>query len=415
MQGTTARAPYVQVSFTLSQPLDHSDPNSSRFDQRLELLHLGDDAPVVLETEGYDMPVSINLDELSPVIGGNQLHIEHRFFGNNPLPRSNADWQFLSIAQAAADDHAVVMALKKIFKGPWLNTGASKGGETAVYHRRFYPNVVVATVAYVSPLVFGLDDQRFIPFMAQQGTPACHAAVNALMRRALQDRASFAALVTSYASGAGETFSLFPPDEAWETTVTSLPFTLWQYFDESTCDQAPEASASNDQVFQWISNVGQLDTDDDYYTKLFAPYDYQVETELGAPAIDLSSVADLLLYQNAPDPTLPADLPRAFDASALSDVAQWITNAGDHLLFVYGQNDPWTAGAVTLRSGDNLLLVAPNTNHDTADLTRLAPSDRAAAVAALSRWLKVPVATPTSGADRDQAPRRRWLPKRGRI
>ena len=42
---------------------------------------------------------------------------------------------------------------------------------TSVYHRRFYPDDVDATVAYVAPISFGAPDDRYIDFLANVGTP----------------------------------------------------------------------------------------------------------------------------------------------------------------------------------------------------------------------------------------------------
>ena len=52
---------------------------------------------------------------------------------------TSGDWEVLDIFQAAADHHRIVAALKSIYSGARINTGHSKGGMTAVFHRRFYP------------------------------------------------------------------------------------------------------------------------------------------------------------------------------------------------------------------------------------------------------------------------------------
>ena len=71
----------------------------------------------------------------------------------------------------AADEHAIVTALKTIYTGPYLSTGASKGGMTAVFYRRFYPDDVVGTVPYVAPLSFAAPDERYAAFLDSVGTP----------------------------------------------------------------------------------------------------------------------------------------------------------------------------------------------------------------------------------------------------
>ena len=57
----------------------------------------------------------------------NQISIEHRFFGESrPEP---ADWSKCMIEQMAADQHAIIAALRTVYDGACLTTGGSKGGE----------------------------------------------------------------------------------------------------------------------------------------------------------------------------------------------------------------------------------------------------------------------------------------------
>ena len=71
---------------------------------------------------------------------------------NRSAPAS-MDWSKLDIWQAATDHHRLVTALKPLYPARWISTGASKGGMASVYHRRFYPADVTATIAYVAPRV----------------------------------------------------------------------------------------------------------------------------------------------------------------------------------------------------------------------------------------------------------------------
>ena len=144
------------------QPADHDDPEGLTFRQRMTLLHIDADAPIVLHTSGYyayDQPFAA---ELTYVLGANQLHVEQRFF--EPSRPEPADWSLLTIEQAAADHHRIVEAMAPYYGGAWVSTGASKGGMTSVFHRRFYPDDVTATVAYVAPISHGAPDDSYQPF-----------------------------------------------------------------------------------------------------------------------------------------------------------------------------------------------------------------------------------------------------------
>ena len=387
-----------RVDFTFTQPLDHNGKHQRSFAQRGFMLHRSVKAPVVFETEGYELPEVATPDELAAMLGGNQIHLEHRFFHDNPHPQSNDDWKFLTIQQAAADHHAFVKALKTLYLKKWIATGASKGGETAVYFRRFYPNDVDATVAYVAPFCVGLRDARFAPFIAARAGGRYNQALTDVMRRVLQNRGNFDGILSTTAQADGLVFTLYPPDQALEYAVQGIPFTLWQYFDSSFADNAPTATSTDPYTFNWVANVGVLLFYDDADVRYFGPYDYQVDTQLGGPDEDDSAIADLLAHQSEPDPSLPSDLPTPFDATSMPDIIDWVSTEAQHIMFVYGENDPWTAGAVTLGAGPNAKYLAPNGNH-LSTIARLSDADRADAAAKLSSWLGIAVQAPAAQAE----------------
>ena len=49
-------------------------------------------------------------------------------------------------------------------KKAWISAGFSKGGQTAMYYRRFYPNDVKGTICFDSPLNFQQQEERIDAF-----------------------------------------------------------------------------------------------------------------------------------------------------------------------------------------------------------------------------------------------------------
>ena len=82
------------------------------------------------------------------------------------------------MANAAADHHRIVEVLKLIYPGKWIGTGISKGGQTAMFHRYFYPEDVDISVPYVAPLNFSTEDQRFIHFLTLWVREDCRARIS---------------------------------------------------------------------------------------------------------------------------------------------------------------------------------------------------------------------------------------------
>ena len=67
------------------------------------------------------------------------------------------------------------------------------------------------------------------------------------------------------------------------------------------------------------------------------------------------------------------------------DVDHWVRTRSERILFVYGENDPWSAERFTPSRRDSALYVAPGANHG-ANIARLSEADRAAATDTLRRW-----------------------------
>ena len=385
---------YFELHYT--QPADHNNPDGEQFDQYMTLLHTSRSAPMVLSTLGYGNYFGEDKTELTEMLAANQLKVEHRFFGTS-IP-SSSDWRLLDIRQAAADHHRITEALKPLSPGAWINTGHSKGGMAAVYQRRFYPDDVDATVAYVAPISFAAPDDRYVDFVANAGSPECNENLRAVQREALSRREVLLDYFEGYAGVWEYTFDRmggFGP--ALESIVTELPFTFWQYAGETYCTAIPSTSASDSTVFYFLDDFVGLPIVSDQFFDVYEAYFFQAHDELGFPAVATDHIEDLLIH-NAPSPEeglLPAGSSPTFDPSVMADVAQWVAAEGERLVFIYGQFDPWTAGAFDLGAAtDSFIFVDPGGTHG-ALISTLESEDQEAVMDALFRWTGIEPAQPT--------------------
>jgi hypothetical protein len=397
----------------LWQPEDHDDPGAAEFRQFITLLHRSEDAPMVLLTEGYTNSWGDRRCELTRLLGANQLAVEHRFFSRS-TPASG-DWSLLDIRQAAADHHRVVEAFRPIYGGVWINTGFSKGGMTAVYHRRFYPDDVDVTVPYVAPISYGAPDERYLDFLANVGNPACNEGLWAIQREALLRRD---VMVPRVAATGNSYDRVGGPEAAFESVVVELPFTFWQYSGVDHCDDIPPVSASDDVLYDFIDSYVGFSYASDAVWAFFEPYYYQAHTELGFPAVATAHLADLL-ETDVIDPeegVLPEGVgPVTHDPTVMADIAAWVASEGERLLFVYGEWDPWTGGAFELGDAeDSFLFVDPAGTHG-ADIGSLTPADQAEVYAILERWTGVtPDPSKVAAAEEEPWPLWRRRPPVGR-
>ena len=374
------------------QPVDHAHPEGAHFTQRMTLLHRDAAAPTVVYNSGYFVLQLPLRSELAAMLGGNQLSLEHRYFApSRPEP---ADWTKLDIAQAAADQHRIIEALRAHYRGAWLSTGASKGGMTSLFHRRFYPDDVDGTVAYVAPFDYPADavqsdDNRYIRFLEQVGTdPACRQALEDFQNHALARRDGLTVRMSEH--GTFET--LLGVDRAFEFAVEELPLIFWQYGSQNDCRDIPGPAATDDQLFAFLDAVVSVAAYADDDLADYLPYYHQSATQLGYPIDDERYLVGLRYPgEDTARAYVPAGIPTpAYDeGAAMHDVQDWIARDGARILLIYGQNDPWTAGAVDLGAAtDSFRYVAPGGNHGSSIRT-LAPDDQAAATATVMRWAGV--------------------------
>lgn len=382
---------YRFILMTYKQPADHRHPDRGTFEQRLSLLHKSTDRPMVLFTTGYQLPGTAGRAEPTTLVDGNQLAVEQRFF--TPSRPEPADWTKLNIWQAATDHHRLVQALEPIYAGKWISTGASKGGMTSVYHRRFYPKDIDGTVAYVAPNdVNNKADAVYTEFFDKVGTdPACRTRLNDLQVEALKRRGELAGKYETWAAQNGYTFKqMGSADKALEGTVLDMPWAFWQYQLQSNCADLPATTATSDELFTFFDEIVGWASYTDQGTEPYVPYYFQASTQLGWPVVRMPHLKGLLRYPGANEApsAVPPGLPVRFDKGAMRDVDRWIKGHGSNLMFLYGGNDPWGAEPFELGSGtrDSYWYEIAGQNHNGRLIGVLPEAQKRQATAALLRW-----------------------------
>jgi hypothetical protein len=377
---------------TYRQPADHDRPGGATFEQRLSLLHIGSARPMVLHTSGYNLTsTEAFAAEPTRILDANQIDVEQRFF--SPSRPSPASWKDLSIKQAATDHHRIVQALTALYPKKWISTGASKGGMTSVYHRRFFPGDVDGTVAYVAPNDVDNTADSYVRFIQGVGTDrACNAALQTMQRTALQRRGPMTKLLAGLAKQQHLTYakSYGTVDRAFEAAVLDTPFAFWQYGSAAGCPTVPAAKATDQQVFDFIGGVAGWDFYSDQGVGPFVPYFYQAARQLGWPnTSDASFLKGLLRYREAG--SAPTAVPRVirptFEPNAMRDVDTWVRTSSSQMLFIYGENDPWSAEQFAVGNGakDGAVFIQKSGNHGSS-ITGLSATDEATATALVKRW-----------------------------
>lgn len=393
--------PYTGYRFFIlnyTQPVDHRHPSKGTFQQRITVLHKDTARPTVFFTSGYGVSTTPGRSEPTRTVDGNQVSMEYRFF--TPSRPDPADWSDLDIWQAASDQHRIFKALKPIYSKNWISTGGSKGGMTATYYERFYPRDMDGVVAYVAPNdVVNNEDSAYDTFFANVGTKECRDRLNAVQREALVRREPLEKTYEELATAEGFTFNTVGSlDRAYEAVVLDYAWAFWQYSLLADCDSIPTdaRNATDDEIWTSVDSISGFSFYTDQGLSPYTPYYYQAGTQLGAPTIEFPDIEKSLIRYGYPAPRnlVPRDISMKFQPSVMRSVDTWVKHNANHMLFVYGQNDPWSAEPFRLGPGarDSYVFTAPGLNHY-ANVAGLLPDEQALATASILEWAGVASAT----------------------
>ena len=373
-----------------TQPLDHRHPEKGSFRQRVIVSHVGFDRPTVIVTEGYGAAYALRSqyrEELSKLLNANMIFVEYRYFlESTPEPK---DWQYLTAENSADDLHAITTAFKNIYPGKWIATGISKGGQTTLLYRTFYPDDVDISVPYVAPLCYGVEDGRHEPFLHKVSTPENRKKIEDFQLEALKRKATLLPRFEKYCTEKNYSFRA-PIEEIYDYSVLEYSFALWQW--GTPISSIPATTASDDEIFSHllaISEPGYFTADSPN-----ASFFVQAARELGYYGYDVQPFKQYLSIQSSEGylhrlmlPEELKDMP--FDKTLSKKITKFLKKQDPKMIFIYGQNDPWTAAGVTwLKNKKNIhVFIQPNGSH-LARISTLPEAEKAEVMELINEWLK---------------------------
>ena len=372
----------------IRQRIDHFGDDTTTFLQKIYLSHVDFSKPVVIVTEGYSANRNY-LSEPAKLLQANQIIVEHRYFGES-VPDS-LDWENLNIRQAAEDHHVITELFKKIYEGKWISTGISKGGQTTLYYRYFYPEDVDVSIPYVAPINFSREEPRVFDFLDQVGSDSCRQKVFNFQKLLLQNKKKLLPRFEKYAL---ENDLNFPMglEAAFEYCVLEFSFAFWQWGDLS-CDSIPHSGIDIDNLFGAFEKVGFSFFSEKDIEEI-RPFYYQALTEIGFYTYDIKPFGELI--NSVKDPnflfTLPPGLDTTYNYQSMRNVNEFLRTKGNHMIYIYGELDPWSASAVELIPGKTnaLKMVKKSGNHKTR-IKDFDDSDKELIYQKLEEWLEMKI------------------------
>lgn len=388
IKGDTAFDVTYQLWF--KQPVNHEHPELGTFPQKVIYSHKGFDRPVVVVLEGYAL-YSTGQSELCKLLDANQITIEHRFFSQS-RPKDSIPWSYLTVANAAADQHHIIQAFKPWYAQKWVSTGISKGGQTTIFHRSLYPDDVDVGVPYVAPVNYSATDERVQVFLDTVGTEACRQKIHDFQVELLKRKDDLMPMFRETAEKRDWEFKM-GLDSAYDLAVFEYSFALWQWV-PNDCESIPPLDVPDDEIFDyWKTYTGFSFFEQNSITPTL-PFFFQGMTEIGMYGYDADEFRGYTDMEGMVDFswTLPRGYENVeFNPKIMQKVDEWVKTQGDNMLYLYGGQDAWSATAAAPGPETNAVrLFNPGKNHGTR-IRNFPENLRDSIYTVLEQWVGVEV------------------------
>lgn len=374
-------APYRYFDVYFEQPVDHDDANSPTFQQYAALIWKDSDAPLVMYTPGYSAAWQRERFEVTKILDANQLSLEYRFYGTSQP--ADVDWSKLTVHQNIEDEHRIVEWMKTFDYGPFVQTGASKGGEDTLEHASIYPDDFAASVAYVPPVITAWPDDRYAGEFDRIGIADCSQKLRDLQREMLMRRTAMETL-----ANADGPYDLVGIHKAVETAIVELLFSFWMTRGEPFCAMVPATTATDKTLYAFLSFAsppsGYNDPTNAASTE---QYTYQWQSQLGYPVLEHAYLDDLTMFSYEDWSAFLPATPPDYDPSVPMALADWLaSDAPRHVMLLGGEWDPWGAGYPETSSAVARYTLSHGSHWSTL-VGNFPLADQQAIVATLQQWL----------------------------
>lgn len=378
---------FLIYDLLIQQPLDHQHPAKGNFFQRVQLIHKGFSNPTVMETQGYWLFEGRN--ELEQSLHANYLNIEYRFYGKS-IPDS-MHWELLTLEQASADLHAINQLFRKIYKGKWISTGVSKGGQTCLFYKYFFPGDVDAAVPYVAPVNNSVEDKRIYTFLDTVGDAMCRKKIFCLQEYLLRHEEEALEKLSADKKIMRMEFSyLGSLGKAYEYAVLEYAFAFWQ--EGIACETVPD-TASFSSCLNNLLAVCPLSFWSDKGIQQFSAHYYQSATQTGYYGYNIAPFKKYIRhFAENPSAIFPPKSVKInyTDCSLPVKLQQWLSENGNNILYIYGGLDTWSACRVTVSEKVNSKsFLLPGESHSTANIANMPAQQQREFAALIKKWTKI--------------------------
>lgn len=384
--------------FFIKQQLDAKDSAKGNFEQRVILCHRGFSRPTVLVTEGYNANYGLRedyIEELSQIFNTNIVLVEYRYFDKSmPTP---CNWDYLTVENSLYDLHNVNQTLHALYKGKWIATGISKGGQTTMFYRSYFPDDVDISVPYVAPLNRSVEDGRHEKFLQHKvSTKENRKKVLDFQFMLFKRKSTLLPMFEEYCHKQHYTFNA-PIGEIFDFSVFEYAFAFWQWGYD--INEIPTIEATDKQVFDYWINI----CDPNYFSNqnVFMSFNVQAAKELGYYGyytkpfrrffkrnLSIKTAKGYLKYLMLPKGTENTK----FSSSLYKFTVDNLTHNDPKMVYIYGDIDPWTASGIYglpfTKSKKNLHVYMHKGGSHLTRILSFPESERQEIINLIDKWLK---------------------------
>ncbi len=373
------------------QQVDYKGGSDKTFTQRVFISHKGFDRPVVFITEGYAANHAESpsfQSELSMLLNANQVCIEHRYFSAS-RPDSIV-WEYLTVENAANDDHRIAMFIKDIYTGKLISTGISKGGQTTNFFKYFFPDDADISVPYVAPLNFSVEDKRVYDFLENVGSEECRNKIEDFQKMMLSHKDELIPEFSKLAEKKNLHYSM-AHEKAFELLVFEYSFAFWQwgYYD---CSDIPDTFENPAGLIKHLDKVAGIDWISKEGIHKLQPFFFQAMHEIGMYGYDIEPFKGLTSFTENPvfDFSFPEGIDVKYDGEIMQRIDFYLRHKAENMIFIYGGNDPWFSTAVEPAYHTNSFRVIKKGGNHRTRISNLDSLQRRMVLDSLIAWIERP-------------------------
>lgn len=245
------------------------------------------------------------------------------------------------------------------------------------------------SVPYVAPLCYGVEDGRHEPFIRKVSTAEDRRKIEDFQLEALKRKATLLPRFEKYCTEKGYQYRA-PIEEIYDFSVLEYSFAFWQW--DTPVSSIPSVTASDDEIFNYLLAISEPS-----YFATNSPEEsffVQAARELGYHGYDTRPFKKYLSIKSGKGylhrlmlPEELKDMP--FDKTLSKKITKFLKENDPKMIFIYGENDPWTAAGVTwLKGKKNIrVFIQPGGSH-LARINTLPEAEKEEVMTLINEWLE---------------------------